>query len=74
MYPSSQCPGYQGIYFKSWIGSVPCLFLIRPLREISESHGTPPNGGGGGDGYCRNVTVRDVYMEDIMHPIAVDTS
>ena len=20
LYPSSQCPGYQGIYFKSWIG------------------------------------------------------
>jgi hypothetical protein len=31
LYPSSQCPGYQGVYFKSWVG---------------ESSGTPPNGGG----------------------------
>ena len=40
----------------------------------SESHGTHPNGGGGGEGYCRNVTIKNVYMEDIMNPIAVDTS
>jgi hypothetical protein len=31
LYPSTQCPGYQGVYFKSWVG---------------ESSGTPPNGGG----------------------------
>ncbi|ORY33759.1 putative polygalacturonase [Naematelia encephala] len=59
LYPSSQCLGYQGVYFKSW---------------ISQSYGIPPNGGGGGYGYCKNVTVKDVYMEDIMHPIAVDTT
>jgi len=59
LYPSSQCPMFQGVYFKSWIG---------------ESHGLPPNGGGGGSGYCRNVTVRDVHMEDVRHPIVVDTT
>ncbi|KAL7419435.1 hypothetical protein Q5752_006273 [Cryptotrichosporon argae] len=59
LYPSSQCPGYQGVYFKSWVG-VP--------------YGSPPNGGGGGTGWCHNVTVRDVYMEDIWHPVVVDTS
>lgn len=50
------------------------LVELMDILYPSESHGTPPNGGGGGEGYCRNVTVKDVYMEDIMHPIAVDTS
>ncbi|ODN84612.1 hypothetical protein L202_00523 [Cryptococcus amylolentus CBS 6039] len=58
LYPSNQCPGYQGVYFKSWLGA---------------SIGTPPNGGGGGYGYCRNVTVKDVYMEDIWHPLVVQS-
>ncbi|WWC58634.1 uncharacterized protein I303_101178 [Kwoniella dejecticola CBS 10117] len=58
LYPSDQCPGYQGVYFKSWIG-VPV--------------GHEPNGGGGGYGYARNITVKDVYMEDIWHPVVVQT-
>jgi galacturan 1,4-alpha-galacturonidase len=33
LYGSNQCPGYQGVYFKSWMGV---------------SSGLPPNGGGGG--------------------------
>ncbi|GMK57159.1 hypothetical protein CspeluHIS016_0309990 [Cutaneotrichosporon spelunceum] len=56
LYPSDQCRGYQGVYFKSWIG---------------EEVGHPPNGGGGGYGYCRNVSVEDVYMEDIDRPLAL---
>lgn len=40
----------------------------------SESHGSPPNGGGGGNGYARNITFRNVNMKDIIHPIAVDTT
>jgi hypothetical protein len=59
LYPSSQALGFQGIYAKSWIG---------------ESYGTPPNGGGGGHGYGRNMTFRNIYMEDILHPIAIDTT
>ncbi|WWD09559.1 hypothetical protein V865_007686 [Kwoniella europaea PYCC6329] len=58
LYPSNQCPGYQGVYFKSWLGY---------------SIGVPPNGGGGGYGYARNITVRDVYMEDIWHPLVVQS-
>lgn len=56
LYPSDQCRGYQGIYFKSWIG---------------EEVGHPPNGGGGGYGYCRNVSVNNVYMENIDRPVAL---
>ncbi|ADV21054.1 polygalacturonase, putative [Cryptococcus gattii WM276] len=58
LYPSNQCPAYQGVYFKSWLGY---------------SIGQPPNGGGGGYGYCRNVTVKDVYMENIWHPLVVQS-
>lgn len=59
LYGSNQCPGFQGVYWKSWIGY---------------SHGTPPNGGGGGVGWCRNATVKNVYMEDIWHPLVVQAS
>ncbi|WVR06009.1 hypothetical protein IAU60_003037 [Kwoniella sp. DSM 27419] len=55
LYPSNQCPGYQGVYFKSY------------------SIGHPPNGGGGGYGYAKNITVKDVYMKDIWHPIVVQS-
>ncbi|KAK8866057.1 hypothetical protein IAR55_001208 [Kwoniella newhampshirensis] len=58
LYPSDQCPGYQGVYFKSWLGY---------------SLGQPPNGGGGGYGYAKNITVEDVYMEDIWHPLVVQS-
>lgn len=59
LFASDQCLGYQGVYAKSWIG---------------ETHGTPPNGGGGGNGYAKNITFKNVYMKDIIHPIAVDTT
>ncbi|KAK4688418.1 hypothetical protein P7C73_g1690, partial [Tremellales sp. Uapishka_1] len=51
LYPSNQSPGYQGVYFKSWMG-------IDVL----------------GTGWARNITVRDVYMEDIWHPIVVTSA
>ncbi|CAD6587360.1 MAG: hypothetical protein TREMPRED_004728 [Tremellales sp. Tagirdzhanova-0007] len=53
-YPSPQCLGFRAIEFKSWVG-VP--------------YGIPPNGGGGGSGYGRNVTIKNVYVEDIYFPI-----
>lgn len=56
LYPSNQCRGYRGVYFKSWIGV---------------ESGKPPNGGGGGGGWCKNVSICDIYMEDIWHPIAL---
>ncbi|KAF9521779.1 pectin lyase-like protein [Crepidotus variabilis] len=43
-----------GIYFKSWSGSI---------------SGTPPTGGGGGSGYVRNVTVRNVVVDQVDAPI-----
>ena len=52
----------------------PFVLFISALTYFSESHGLPPNGGGGGYGYARNITFRNVYMEDIIHPIAVDTT
>ncbi|WVQ82697.1 hypothetical protein IAT38_004829 [Cryptococcus sp. DSM 104549] len=58
LFPSDQCLGYQGFVWKSWLGF---------------SLGSPPNGGGGGYGYCKNVTIKDVYMEDIMHPLVVQS-
>jgi len=58
-YPSNQVLVQQGIYFKSWIGS---------------RVGWPPNGGGGGTGWTKNVTVKDVYMEDVLRPIAVTST
>lgn len=56
LYGSNQCPGYQGVYFKSWVGV---------------ESGEPPNGGGGGTGLARNISVSNIYMEDIWHPIAL---
>lgn len=56
LYPSSQVPLYQGVYFKSWLG-------------VWRGH--PPNGGGGGTGWTRNITVKDVYMEECWHPLTV---
>jgi hypothetical protein len=47
-----------GVYFKSWMG-----------LEL----GKPPNGGGGGDGWSENITVKDVYMEKNRRPIALQS-
>ena len=47
-----------GVYMKSW---------------ISTYFGDPPNGGGGGEGYCRNVTISNVHMEDSAYPLSLQT-
>ncbi|KAF7591475.1 hypothetical protein BBP40_001521 [Aspergillus hancockii] len=56
--PSSQRTMNSGIYFKSWIGV---------------NYGVPPNGGGNGHGYVRNVTVEDITLKDVQLPIYIDT-
>ncbi|KAE8153670.1 Putative galacturan 1,4-alpha-galacturonidase A [Aspergillus avenaceus] len=56
--PSFQRAMNSGIYFKSWIGV---------------NYGVPPNGGGGGHGYVRNVTVEDITFKDVQLPIYIDT-
>ncbi|KAJ7016303.1 pectin lyase fold/virulence factor [Mycena alexandri] len=43
-----------GAYFKSWIGV---------------DVGTPPNGGGGGHGYCKNVTIRNLHIINATVPL-----
>ncbi|KZP23818.1 glycoside hydrolase family 28 protein [Athelia psychrophila] len=45
-----------GVYFKSWIG---------------EAVGTPPNGGGGGTGITKNVTVKDVSLTGADAPVYI---
>ncbi|KAH8929233.1 glycoside hydrolase family 28 protein [Atractiella rhizophila] len=54
MKPSRDVPLFNGVYFKSWIG---------------EWRGDPPNGGGGGTGWSRNVTVKNVRIEGAERPI-----
>jgi galacturan 1,4-alpha-galacturonidase len=58
LYPSRQHQQKNGLYFKSWMG-----------YEI----GTPPNGGGGGEGYAENIKIKDVYMEDNIRPVYIQT-
>ncbi|KAJ6605093.1 hypothetical protein B0H10DRAFT_2195558 [Mycena sp. CBHHK59/15] len=43
-----------GVYFKSWTGSV---------------NGVPPTGGGGGTGRVHNVTARNVVLDRVNLPI-----
>lgn len=56
--PSRQLDIHNGLYFKSWIGY--------PI-------GTPPNGGGGGLGYTKNIRVRDVVIDNAIRPIFLQT-
>ncbi|KAK1148086.1 hypothetical protein N8T08_010723 [Aspergillus melleus] len=56
--PSFQRAINSGVYFKSWIGV---------------NFGNPPNGGGGGHGYLRNVTVENIQFKDVQMPIYFDT-
>lgn len=58
LYPSRQHTQKNGLYFKSWMG-----------YEI----GTPPNGGGGGEGYAENIHIKDVYVEDNIRPVYIQT-
>ncbi|KAJ7779678.1 putative rhamnogalacturonase A [Mycena metata] len=43
-----------GAYFKSWIGV---------------NVGIPPNGGGGGSGYCKNVTIKNLHVINATVPL-----
>lgn len=52
--PSSQHLPKNGLYYKSWMGN---------------EYGTPPNGGGGGHGYARNITVDGFKVENVHRPI-----
>ncbi|RSH80073.1 hypothetical protein EHS25_007342 [Saitozyma podzolica] len=52
--PSTQHLMTNGLYFKSWLGY--------PIGE-------PPNGGGGGAGYARNIKIWNVKMEKINRPV-----
>ncbi|KAJ7468939.1 pectin lyase fold/virulence factor [Mycena galericulata] len=45
-----------GVYFKSWDGSV---------------NGAPPTGGGGGPGFATNITTRNVLLNDVSRPTTV---
>lgn len=47
--------------------------MVQVLILYSVGYGDPPNGGGGGQGWCRNVTIKDVYFDYINHPIKVET-
>lgn len=58
LYPSSQHLQKNGLYFKSWIGY--------PI-------GTPPNGGGGGIGYTKNIRIRDVEIVNNLRPVFLQT-
>ena len=69
-YPSNQVGIGEAIYFKSWIGYVQLPILL----IFSTYYGTPPNGGGGGQGYCRNVTLSNIHSEAASFPISVQTT
>ncbi|KAI2998861.1 CAZyme family GH28 [Aspergillus niger] len=56
--PSFQRAMNSGVYFKSWIGV---------------NYGVPPNGGGGGHGYVRNVSVENLRLKDVQLPVYIDT-
>lgn len=42
-------------------------------NRIGVNYGTPPNGGGNGHGYLRNVTVENIKLKDVQLPIYFDT-
>ncbi|KAF7317135.1 hypothetical protein HMN09_00448200 [Mycena chlorophos] len=45
-----------GVYFKSWDGSV---------------NGVPPTGGGGGPGFAKNITLRNIFLSNVSRPTTV---
>lgn len=52
--PSRQHKPKNGLYYKSWMGN---------------EYGTPPNGGGGGRGYARDIVVQNFRVEEVFRPI-----
>lgn len=56
--PSSQHLMKNGLYLKSWMGY--------PI-------GLPPNGGGGGHGYAKNMHISNLYIENNLRPIFLQT-
>ncbi|KAH9831047.1 glycoside hydrolase family 28 protein [Teratosphaeria destructans] len=38
--------------------------LLKPPPHLLSALPDPPNGGGGGLGYMKNITIRDVYLDD----------
>ncbi|PPR03386.1 hypothetical protein CVT24_012511 [Panaeolus cyanescens] len=52
--PRAQPNLVNGVYFKSWTGSV---------------NGSPPNGGGGGPGRVSNVTIKNVQLDGPSTPL-----
>ncbi|KAK7023893.1 pectin lyase fold/virulence factor [Favolaschia claudopus] len=52
--PSVQPNMQNGVYFKSWTGSV---------------NGVPPTGGGGGTGFVKNITAKNVFLDGVNLPI-----
>lgn len=58
LYPSTQHQQQNGLYFKSWIGY--------PI-------GMPPNGGGGGLGYTKNIRINNVEMRDNYRPVFIQS-
>ncbi|KAJ6606565.1 pectin lyase fold/virulence factor [Mycena vulgaris] len=52
--PTVQPNMQNGVYFKSWDGSV---------------NGVPPSGGGGGTGFAKNITARNVVLDRVNAPI-----
>ncbi|ORY24488.1 putative polygalacturonase [Naematelia encephala] len=56
--PSTQWPVTTGFYFKSWVG---------------HAIGVPPNGGGGGNGWTKNITVRNFEVDRVRYPIFIQT-
>ncbi|KAF9011995.1 pectin lyase-like protein [Cyathus striatus] len=52
--PNVQPNMANGVYFKSWTGSV---------------NGAPPTGGGGGTGTVRNISIENVVLDRVNNPI-----
>jgi galacturan 1,4-alpha-galacturonidase len=43
-----------GLYFKTWTDTI---------------HGSPPNGGGAGGGYVKNITARNFKLDRVQYPV-----
>lgn len=54
--PNIQPNMISGVYFKTWTGSV---------------NGVPPTGGGGGGGKVNNVTLKNLFHDEVTTPIRI---